>query len=64
MIATGVYRGRTVKRVTVIEVEPEDSDSRILEVAMAKAGETRSSLFGSSITRYDDGIVNVDLHTD
>lgn len=64
MIATGVYRGRTIKSVTLIEVEESDTESRILDVALEAARETRSSLFGWAINNNGGPIVTVDLHTD
>lgn len=64
MIAVGVYKGRTVKRVTIIGVVMGDLDSEILDLAMDTAGESSSSLFGSDIVKFDGGLVNVDLHTD
>jgi hypothetical protein len=56
-----------MKSVTVSGCNPsgEDEDA-VLDTALAKAGEDRSSLFGWSITRTEDDLTRavVILHTD
>jgi hypothetical protein len=53
------------KRVRVEGITPDDTDDEILECALRYAGETRSSLFGWRVERYDDeGVASVALHTD
>lgn len=60
--ATQVVKGRTIVDVTVIDAEDHDE---ALEVALAAAGETRSSLFGWRVGTPDDaGVRRVELHTD
>lgn len=60
--ATQVVKGRTLVDVTVIDAEDHDE---ALEVALAAAGETRSSLFGWRVGTPDDaGVRRVELHTD
>jgi hypothetical protein len=51
------------KTVRVEDVTPDDSDEDILEVALDFAGETRSSLFGWTVYRFDS-VASVALHTD
>lgn len=51
------------KRVRVEDVAPHDTDEEILEAALAFTGETRSSLFGWEIHRFDS-VASVSLHTD
>lgn len=65
MIATDVDRGRTMKTVRIIDVRDE-SDDEIVDLAIAAARETRSSLFGWGVRRYEitPTIVTVNLYTD
>lgn len=66
MSAQITYRGRTYKTVTVTNVTDDDTDTDILDLALRRAGETRSSLFGWYVRRADatPSIVSVNLHTD
>ena len=62
---TAVNRGRSVKRVTLLDVAATDTDDYLQRVAMVATREDRSSLFGASVTRYqDEGAAIVTLHTD
>lgn len=62
MIATVQRRGRATTHVTVVGHLGDDES--IADVAMAAARETKSSLFGWSITRHNDVSASVALHTD
>lgn len=70
MIAGPVYKGRTMKRVTVHDITvdegetPDDTESRILDTALVAARETRSSLFGWGIEWNGGDVAVVTLHTD
>lgn len=65
MFATGVYKGRTMKTVTIAGVHGESEDE-VLNLALETAGETRSSLFGWRVTqsKIDCHSFQVELHTD
>lgn len=53
------------KRVYVVEVEATDTNDDILDFAMKATGETRSSLFGWNVDRFDhSGCASVQLYTD
>lgn len=53
MNAEVVYRGRTYKTVVVHDIQ-ENTKDEIADIAMRVAGEDRSSLFGWTVTPYDD----------
>lgn len=53
--------GRTSVRVLAVE---DYSDAEVAERAMTAAGETRHSLFGWSVTRWDSNTATVSLYTD
>lgn len=61
MNVTGITKGRTFKRVTVHHGTA--TDDQIAMFAMDAANETRSSLFGWTVNRFDD-YTTVDLYTD
>lgn len=62
-----IRKGRTVKVVTIANVGEVD-DRKVIDAAMAATGETRSSLFGTNVTYFDEDDLGltavVDLHTD
>lgn len=65
MIARVTYRGRTMKRVQVEDVDPATSQDEILAIALAAAGETRSRLFGWRIeVSREERTADVRLDTD
>lgn len=67
MITVGnVYRGRTIKTVTVAGIGEHDRDHDIIDHAIAAAGETRSSLFGATVRHHEDceALATVTLYTD
>lgn len=51
------------RHVRIEDVTPDDTDEEILEVALAFTGETRGSLFGTSVRRFGD-VATVSLYTD
>lgn len=66
MIASQVYKGSTVKIVTVLDIGGE-SDVEIADFAIAAAHETRGSLFGTHVKRYANKVADtatVSLYTD
>jgi hypothetical protein len=58
-----VQKGRTEKRVLLTPETGETLDN-MLDEAIQAANETRSSLFGFSMTHYDGGTTRVTLYTD
>lgn len=66
MIVKQVYKGSTVKIVTVTDIAGE-SDVEIADFAIEAARETRSSLFGTHVKRYANKVADtatVSLYTD
>lgn len=65
MKAETITRKRTYKVVTVSGITTE-TDREVSDFAIAAASETRSSLFGTYVTRnpYRAGIASVQLNTD
>jgi hypothetical protein len=64
MIVTDVYKGQTLKRVTLADVADDATDAELLRVALEAARETRSSIFGWDIARHVDNLATVTLFTD
>lgn len=66
MILRALYRGRTLKTVTIAGVTDDDTDEDIVNFALAKALETRSSTFAQRIERFSltPDVVNVYLDID
>lgn len=58
-----IHKGRTLKDVTFLDAA-NDHDDTLIAMALKATGETRSSLFGMSVKRYDEGSAMVTLHTD
>jgi hypothetical protein len=65
MFATGVYKGRTVKTVTIAGVHDETREE-IIDLALEVARETRADLFGIRVTQsqIDPHSFEVALNTD
>lgn len=63
MRAATVTGSIPTKRVRVEDVADTDLDDEIVEVALAFAGETRSSLYGIRVYRFGD-VATVNLYTD
>lgn len=51
------------KRVVVADIHPSTTDREVIDFAIEAAGETRSSLFGTSIERHGT-VATVSLYTD
>jgi len=64
MFAMSYHKGTTIKEVSIADIHGE-TDEEILAYAMTVAGETKSSLFGTSVgSRGITGTVAiVTLHT-
>jgi hypothetical protein len=60
------YKGRSMKRVLVMDITPEHTDEEVLAVALVAAREDKSSLFGWTITPNPDDATHavVTMHTD
>jgi hypothetical protein len=63
MMIQGYHKGRTIKDVSFLDAA-NDSDESLIDAAIEHAGETRSSLFGWHVKRYDEGSAVVSLYTD
>lgn len=59
-----IHKGRTMKEVIFLDAN-NDTDTVLVDAALAATKETRSSLFGISVQRYrNEASAAVTLHTD
>ena len=57
-----IYRGHTLKRVW-LRGATASPDEHVVAVALKATGETKESVFGTEVQRFDN-TVQVTLHTD
>jgi hypothetical protein len=63
MILTSVHKGHATTTVTFANADDAPAGG-LFAAALRATGETRSSLFGHTVERHDNGAATVRLHTD